>query len=483
MTTLSRFLAAAFCLFGAGCVTEELKAPNAAWSLSSDSPVIAVSPTPQDRAPIAPLDLVAETQADDEGSDQLSFFDAATPDDLEPDFLADQAPTDFHRLGRQVIHGLDGSWTKMYSVRAGRGNDIVALMRAYVADFPVEQNTPNFADRPASEIIRWSLQPNFYKDEVSNKFGSRNGLVNADIADVIHVTAPPPTLLFIDELLQKVLGDQPQIEIEITVVEVNLSDKIDWDSKLKVAELQNRNLPYDPNTNPPAGGFGSGVPFLDDGAADGSGAGFSSFPDGPISLPGFLLSLQGVHDSFSVKGIISVLQSIGAAELLSTPKITVLNGHHAKLTTGDKLPVFTAKGSVTNPTVTTEFEQTGVTVELIPFIVAEDLIRVDLSIDVSSQTGSTPFVINGVDVSSPIISQRTTDTTLHVYSGQSFTIGGLRQKQHIETLTKVPFLGDIPLLGWFFKSRLSEEQTTEILFLVEPTIKVPSRALIDPLRR
>ncbi|MFT7462148.1 MAG: type II secretory pathway component GspD/PulD (secretin) [Pseudohongiellaceae bacterium] len=483
MTQLSRFLVLAACFSGVGCVSEELKQPRSNWSLSTDSPVIAVSPTPEGRASLDTHELLALTQAEDDESDQLSFFDPATPDDLEPDYLAEQAPTDFHRLGRQVIHGLDGSWTKMYSVRAGRGTAIVDLMRAYVADFPVEAHTPNFSDRPATEIIKWSLQQNFYRDEVSTKFGSRKDVMLPDIADVIHVTAPPPTLLFIDELLQKVLGDQPQIEIEITVVEVNLSDKIDWDAKLKVAELENRNSPFDPSTNPAAGGFGSGIPFLDGNVADGSGAGFSSFPDGPISLPGFLLSLQGVHDSFSVKGIISVLQTIGAAELLSTPKITVLNGHHAKLTTGDKLPVFTANGSINNPTVTTVFEQTGVTIELIPFIVAEDLIRIDLAIDVSSQTGSTPFVVNGVDVSSPVISQRTTDTTLHVYSGQSFTIGGLRQKGHIETLTKVPFLGDIPLIGWFFKSRLSEEQTTEILFLVEPTIKVPSRALIDPLRR
>jgi type II secretory pathway component GspD/PulD (secretin) len=479
MTLPQSLLSITICLATAGCVTEELGRPQSDWNLTTDVPVINVGPTPAGREPLDASDLAALTRGDDGGDDPLSFFDPASPADLEPDFLADQAPNEFHLLGRQVIRGLDGSWTKMYPVRAGRGPDIVKLMRTYVTDFPTEEDKPNFPDRSATELIRYSLHLNFYRDEAADGFGSRKGKVNAEIADVIHVTAPPATLLFIDDLLRKVLADQPQIEIAITIVEVNLSDKIDWDAKLKISELTNPGLPFDAGTNPPAGGFGSGIPF----DTDGSGAGFTSFPDGAISLAGFMASLQGVHDAFAVKGIISVLQTIGAAELLSTPKITVLNGHHAKLTTGDRLPVFSAKGSVTNPTVTTDFEQTGVTIELVPFIVADDLIRIDLSIDVSAQTGSTPFVLNGVDVSSPIISQRSTDTTLHVYSGQSFTIGGLRQKRYIETLTKVPFLGDIPLIGWLFKSRLSEEAVTEILFLIEPTIKIPSKALIDPLGR
>jgi len=476
MIPLRSFPAVIACLVIAGCVSEQLERPANDWALTTDSPVIKVGPTPPGRQPLDDLDLAAATRGVD---DPFSLFDPASPDDLEPDFLIDQVPNANHLLGRQVIRGLDGSWTKMYPVRAGRGHDIVKLMDTYVDEWPTLPDEPNSLDKSPTELIRYSLHEGFYKDEAPAGFGSRPSKDNADIADVIHVTAPPATLLFIDELLLRVLGDQPQIEIEIKVVEVNLSDKIDWDAKVQISELMDPDAPFDATTNPPDGGFGSGIPFDD----EGSGAGFSSFPDGAITLGGFMASLQGVHDAFSIKGIIGVLQTIGAAELLSTPKITVLNGHHAKLTTGDRLPVFSAKGSVTNPTVTTDFEQTGVTIELIPFIVADDLIRIDLSIDVSAQTGSTPFVLNGVDVSSPIISQRSTSTTLHVYSGQSFTIGGLRQKRFIETLTKVPFLGDIPLLGWLFKSRLSTESVTEILFLVEPTIKVPSKVLIDPVGR
>lgn len=453
------------------CVTETIGPQPPSWQLTTDEPLIAVAgdqaaPPPQDDEPSI-LELIAD--------------DPATAEDLDATAAPLDTTTEFHRLGRDVIRGLDGTWTKMYTVRSGRQTDVINLLKTYVPEFPTGPDVWNDESKPVTQRIRYSVLANFYKDETNQKFGNREPVSGQNIADVIHLTAPPPVLLFVDDLLAKVLGDLPQIEIEILVVEVNLSDELDYDSKVKLARLADRDLPFDPITNPTEGNFGAGIPINDGNGNEGLGSAFSSFPDGDISLPGFLLSLQGVHNNLNVDGIISLLQTIGASELLVTPKITVLNGHRASLTTGDRLPVYETKGTVNNPSVSTKFEPTGVTIEMIPFIVSEDLIRIDLSIDVSQQTGSEPFVLNGVDVSSPIISQRTAGTTLHVFSDQTFTLGGLKQNTQIESLTKVPLLGDIPLLGWLFKSRRSEQVTTEILFFVRPSIKVPSQTLLDPV--
>lgn len=465
------------------CVSEAIEGPRTTWELTSDQPAVEFEAEPPGRPPAREVVAAGSVAQDgDDEKDLIELFTAATEEDLGPDYLADQQPSPFHRLGHNIIRGLDGSWTKLYSVRAGRAADVVALMQAYVPDFPTAEHVPNNPDLPPDRLIRYVVQPGFYKDDVGEKFGARNANKNADIADVIHLTAPPDTLLFVDELLTKVLGDLPQIEIEILVVEVNLSDELDWDSKVKLAQLTNRSLPFDPLTNPPKGNFGAGLPITEDGVADGSGAAFSSLPAGNASLPGFLLSLQGVHRDYTINGVVSLLQTIGAAELLSSPKITVLNGHRARLTTGDKLPIFETTGNINNPTVKTIFEPTGVTIELVPFILGEDLMRIDLSIEVSSQTGSVPVVLNGVEVSSPIISQRSAGTTLHVYTDQTFALGGLKSTSRVENLTKVPLLGDIPLLGWLFKSRESATRKTEILFFVKPTIRVPSQTLLDPLR-
>lgn len=457
------------------CVSEEIGPQPPSWELTTDQPLVAVAGTP----PEQPQQSQPAARADEPSILELIANDPATAEDLDATATPLDVSTEFHRLGRDVIRGLDGTWTKTYTMRSGKPTNVIKLLNAYVPDWPASEGVWNDETRPVTQRIKYTVINELHKDETVDKLGRREA-VKGSIADVILLTAPPPVLLFVDELLTKSLADLPQIEVEILVVEVNLSDELDYDSKVKLARLANPDLPFDPLTNPTEGNFGAGIPINDGNGNEGLGSAFSSFPDGDISLPGFLLSLQGVHNNLKVDGILSLLQTIGASELLQTPKITVLNGHRASLTTGDRIPVFEAKGTVNNPTVSTSFEPTGVTIEMIPFILSEDLIRIDLSIDVSQQTGSAPFVLNGVDVSSPIISQRTAGTTLHVYSDQTFTLGGLKSTRQIETLTKVPLLGDIPILGWMFKSRQSTKQTTEILFFVRPSIKIPSQTLLDP---
>lgn len=460
---------------GAACVSEPLPPRRPSWELLSETPAVVVD---GGRAPSA-----AALPADDF---PLDLITPATADDLDtgPDFLGGGSNSPYHRLGPNVIRGLDGSWTKMFLLKGGRGPKVVEMLRTYVPGFPEGANAPSPADGAPTEVIRYMLHEGFHRDDTRDKFGERNVVTNEVVADVLHLTAPPDVLLFVTELLHRTLGDLPQIELEVRVVEVNLNDTIDFDSKVVARNLENPDLPFDPVTNPTKGNFGAGLPIEDPaGSGDtGIGAGFNSFGN-PPTLSGFLLSLQGVHNDLRIDSVLSYLQSIGSAELISSPTVTVLNGHRARLITGDKVPVFQASGNVNNPNVSTVFEPTGVTIEMIPFIVSEDLVRIDLSIDVSSQTGSVPFNISGTDVSSPIISQRAAGTTVHVYDEQTFALGGLKQSGQIETLTKVPLLGDIPILGWLFKSRTSEVRNTEILFFVKPRILIPSDSLINPIDR
>lgn len=460
-----------------GCVSREVQRSPSTWDLFTEDPLVATAGEPA--SPGAPQD-------DD---DLLRLLTRpASPADLDPDFLSDQPPSPFHRLGPNVIRGIDGSWTKMYTVRTGRGPQVVKLLQSYVPGFPAVPDTPHDASLPPSQVIRWSLLESFVRDDFSvvqgagGDFGEKRALARPEIADVLHVTAPPETLLFITELLHRVLADLPQIELQVRVVEVNLDDTLEWDAKTIVSQLADATQPFDPVTNPVSDKFGSGVPILENGQPTGAGAAFDGFGSDVVDLAGFVMSLQGIHDDIRVDTAISLLQTIGAAELISSPTVTVVNGHRARLVTGDKLPIFEASGNVNNPNVTTKFVDTGVEIEIVPFLVGDDLIRIDTSIEVSTQTGSVPFVISGVTVSSPIISQRNAGTTVHVHHDQVFALGGLRQQTQIETISKVPLLGDIPIIGWLFKSRRSQVRKTEILFFITPKVLVPSETLIDPFR-
>ena len=478
-------LAALLALLGAACVSEEIGPAKPDWEFDGDAPGVFMGPGSEATAE-AEAATPAVTLADllttpiEDGESLLGLLEPATQDDLgELDFLQTAAPSPFHRLGRNVVRGIDGSWSKVYTLRAASGAKVVKLLQTSVPDFPLAEGEIGGLSEDPRYAIRYVLHPEFYRDDTEG-FGIRTAVSGGKVGDVLVVTAPPDTLLFIDELLHRVLADVPQIEIEVRVVEINLDDLLDWDVRMLATRLEDPGAPFDATTNPPSGNFGAGLPIQEGSDPTGAGLGFGSFPQ-PTDVTGFLLSLQGVHNDLRVDTLLSFLQTIGASQLISSPTVTVLNGHRARLNTGDRVPVFQASGLGTNAQVTTVFQDTGVTVELVPFIVGEDVIRIDVSVDVSAVTGEEPFVVAGVEVTSPIISQREAGTTVHVHSGQVFSLGGLRQSRDIETVTKVPLLGDIPVIGWLFKSRSSRKANTEIVFFITPRIKIPSETLLEPL--
>jgi len=472
------------------CVTEQVSPPPPVWEFSADQPVVAVAGEPPAALPPAqdvPVGPDGQEAPQGPTPDLLHLLQPATEEAQEPDYLAEAPPTPFHRLGRNVIRGVDGSWSKMYMIKSERAAGVLAVLQASVPGFPAAANTPSPPEGLPTEIIKYVHREAFYKDSTftaNNGAGSKLGILeslpNLNVADLLVITAPPEVLLFVDQLLDKLLADLPQVELQVRLVEVNLDDLLDWDAKVAANHLENPGQPFDPVSNPINGNFGAGFPIEDNGAPSGYGAAFGSFVP-PTSITGFLLSLQGVHNGVQVDALLSFLQTIGASEIISTPTVTVLNGHRAVINTGSKVPVFSATGLGSNAQVTTTFEDTGVRVELIPFIVADDVVRIDLSVDVSAVTGEVPFVLSGVEVSTPVISTRDAGTTVHVHSGQVFAVGGLRSRESIESITKVPILGDIPVLGWLFKSRSSRVRNSEILFFITPTIRIPSESLVAPL--
>ncbi len=337
----------------AACVTEDLHPIDRKWEMSTDQPVVAgaeqaplISPVPGPAAakaqdatsataaetadqahaastPGGPAQNQAQSQpgheqghapgageSQDESQGQpqcqnkedlLKLLTPATEEGLEPDFLSDTPPSPFHRLGHNVIRGMDGSWSKLYSIKSEVSADILHVLQTTVPNFPTAENTPSPANGKPTEIVKYVLHKDFYQDTTfpnpTIKLGVLESIPNPKIADMLIVTAPPETLLFIDQVLDKLLADLPQIELQVRVVEVNLDDLLQWDTKVGINKLSNPSLPFDPATNPVSGNFGAGFPILDGGGAGtptGFGAAFGSFIP-QTSLAGFLTSLQGVH--------------------------------------------------------------------------------------------------------------------------------------------------------------------------------------------
>lgn len=160
----------------------------------------------------------------------------------------------------------------------------------------------------------------------------------------------------------------------------------------------------------------------------------------------------------------------GRARILSAPNIIVSQGISAKIETGERFPVATSE--TTNNTVKTTFEyqNIGISLEVTPEQIEKDVVRLQINPSVKSITRT----ITASDGSSaPVIASRQVRTTLRVGNGEVISIGGLLKSEKKFTERKVPWLGDIPLLGWLFKSTFEQDVRTQLVFFMQVWVLEP----------
>lgn len=157
----------------------------------------------------------------------------------------------------------------------------------------------------------------------------------------------------------------------------------------------------------------------------------------------------------------------GSARVLADPRITTLSGHTATIRAGDNLSIQLQAGGGPGTIATTQIQtfQTGVTLDITPIVNDDGLITVALHPVVNSLTG----ILNGI----PQISTRDTQTTVALRENQTLVIGGLIQDNTQRTESKVPLLGDIPLVGHLFRNETLNGVSNELIITVTPHVVIP----------
>ncbi len=177
-----------------------------------------------------------------------------------------------------------------------------------------------------------------------------------------------------------------------------------------------------------------------------------------------------MHDKMVLDAWIDLVQRTSESQILSAPKITVLNGHKAVIETTVSLPVQKVKPSANTATFTYAYEPTGVKLVILPTLLMDDTIQVEINGEVTTLAGQESLeTVTGV-VEIPIFTNRNITTSVTVRDGEAFAMGGLLATMKIERVSKVPLLGDIPILGYIFKNKHMENQKTQIIFYIEPRI-------------
>lgn len=189
-----------------------------------------------------------------------------------------------------------------------------------------------------------------------------------------------------------------------------------------------------------------------------------------------LLNLFVFRPDLNLGATIQALEQKGMLEVLAEPNLLTENKKQASFLAGGEYPVPVVQGAGVGGVgaVTIQYKQYGVFLTFIPTITPRNTIHLQIIASVSSLDYANGVTISGFIV--PGISERSVKTEVELAQGQSFAIGGLLDNRETETLEKIPFIGDVPVLGKLFQSMQRTRSNTELMVLVTPQLAAPMPA-------
>jgi len=258
-----------------------------------------------------------------------------------------------------------------------------------------------------------------------------------DTRSIIVIT-DEDTNTHISDIIKTMDHPVPQVLIKVVFLEVTYRDDSDIGLELAI--------------NADNGGRNGGV--------------FNTFFGLPAQAEGGFYRL--LEDD--VELTLRALAEKGKLEVLSRPSILTRNNQEAVITVGKRVPLitgsrYTDEGDTIN---TIEYQNIGIILRVTPFITQEGLVELILAPEISSFTDESVPLTNNVDT--PVFAIRSADTVVRTPNGQTVVIGGMMEDSNLETVTKVPLLGDIPLLGLAFRRKVKNMSKTELLIFLTPYV-------------
>lgn len=194
-----------------------------------------------------------------------------------------------------------------------------------------------------------------------------------------------------------------------------------------------------------------------------------------IAVGGATGGSVSVLDSGIVRVFLNLLMSMTDTNILSTPQVLAADNQKAKIVVGENRPFPTgqAQGITGGTLVTIERKDVGVTLELTPQVLENDQVRMEIKQEITAIAENVSQTIGTGTASVPVgptTTKRSMETTAIAKDQQTLVVGGLVRDNIVLNQRKVPFLGDIPLLGWLFRSETRTVEKLNLLVFLTPTL-------------
>ena len=336
---------------------------------------------------------------------------------------------------------------------------LAELLRAFAEKRPPIVATAAGAP-PAGRGAQQESQVFFIADETTNK---------------ILVSASPLDWEVYRQLLEELDQPQPQVLVEVWIVEVSSDDQfgfgIEWQTRPPSGDAR-----IGPSRQEIFGGtslgLGLGDVFAGEGLNRGLNIGVRSMTNTRVTIGGKTYIIPHI-DAY-----LKALSEINKVNVLSSPKVLTLNYEEASLDITDKIFVSTSQiaGTGADREVTETFteEEVGIKLKFTPQINADDFVIMEIDLEVSSLIGATATEAS----SRPPMAIRHTINKVRVEDGNTIIITGLRRHDRTKTITRVPVLGRIPLIGLLFRSTSVIDMQTNLMIFITPHIVTDTPEMI-----
>nr|WP_211092041.1 type II secretion system secretin GspD [Vibrio agarilyticus] len=391
-----------------------------------------------------------------------------TPAFLEPKLVADDRTNSILISGDpQVRQRLKRLIMQLDVEMASKGNNRVVYLKYAKAEDLVDVLKGVSENLQAEKNSGQKSSSSNRNEVVISSHESTNSLV---------LTAPPDIMIALQEVISQLDIRRAQVLIEALIVEMSEGDGVNlgvqWGSLETGAIIQ-----YG-NSGAPLGQVLVGLEEAKDKTVDVLVTPNDGSPpytvketeEGDYStLAAALGGVNGAAMSIVMgdwTALISAVASDSNSNILSSPSITVMDNGEASFVVGEEVPVITgstAGSNNDNPFQTVDRKEVGIKLKVVPQINEGNSVQLNIEQEVSNVLGA-----NGaVDVR---FAKRQLNTSVMIQDGQMLVLGGLIDERALESESKVPLLGDIPVLGHLFKSTSTQVEKRNLMVFIKPTI-------------
>ncbi|HJW34922.1 MAG TPA: type IV pilus secretin PilQ [Holophagaceae bacterium] len=300
----------------------------------------------------------------------------------------------------------------------------------------------------------------------------RGNVIIDDRTNTLIITDLPSRMGTLDELIQTLDVQIQQVQIEARVVEATKGWDREFGVKWPTSNNGDAKLSIVDST-----GKATDAPWLGPGPSWNSASapkgknsdltvGFAPGKDGATSISNaageFWFSF--LSNRLSINAILQALEKDSLIKVVSSPKIVTQNNKKATILSGEKVPYPAQQGGAGGGAITVQFVDANLKLEVTPQITSEGTIIMDLNIEKAQADFSR--TVQGT----PTIQRKSIETQVLVRDGGTAVLGGVYITNNQVGTTGVPFLKDIPILGWLFRNKITKEDNAELLIFITPRI-------------